>query len=1021
MSSDSGRQLVGGLIGATIGFFIAGPTGAQVGFALGSSLVASQQHAGTVEGPRLENLQFQGSEYGTPLPVYYGTLRGGGQVIWLENDRIKEIKEKEEVGGKGGPSQTKVTYHYFATFAVSLGEGPIAGVRRIWADSVLIFDGSDLSSASSILANAAVVQPGAGASEDVGSEIGRIVVYPGTDTQDPDSRMEAEHGVGNVPAYRGTAYVMVEDMDLERWGNRVPMITAEVVTVGSETRPSFIGTMDDGIDLVSEGIYWTRMEEGVGIFHDRTSLDYRYDPDGNLIDKRSNVPPQWKNSSDFGFLGHLGEWDVWVTRPGQPSHVLVGSDGFELQRWQVGDEGDTGQIGAALTPDGRYLVLSRADAQGPYYVIYDSQVSEYRRGRMPYEFRWNGGRPSVGPAPAIESTLDRLWILGSSFILLELDVNGDFVEIGSLAAVSRFWSGIAERGVCWVYEGQDQNSHILTAQSAPDITTSNLRTIIENLAHRARLDPNDVDATALTAEVRGFSLTQPASLMSAVTPLRSAFPFDIVEQGYQLRFVPRGGNPVRTLTAEDLRAREPGQDEPSALIETRTIETRLPRRVFVEYQDPGTDYEKGTQYAARIVTDSVHEETVRLPIVLTADEAAQVADVMLREAWANRVDMNGDTTIQQAALMPADVVTLDVGGVLVDGRIRQIDDGRPGLRKLGLAPDGAALYSSTAVGVTGRNPSTARELPGPTDLVLADLPTLRDVDDGPGVYAAMSGVLDGWRGSILYRSRTADSGYRELLTTTTNGVIGETTDALPDGPVWIWDRASTVNVSLTGGQLSSVTEDEVLDGANALAIAAGDGWEIVQFANATLEADGTYTLDTLLRGRKGTEHRTGDHAAADRVVLLSGDELVRRVPMDTDLLGIERHYKAASLQGTLAGARNHPFTVAGRSLMPYSPVHVAGTRDGSDNLTITWIRRTRIAGEWRDRVDVRLGEETEAYEVDVLDGANVVRTLSSASPSVTYTASDQTTDFGAPQASVDVRIHQLSATVGRGHPTEATL
>ena len=57
-----------------------------------------------------------------------------------------------------------------------------------------------------------------------------------------------------------------------------------------------------------------------------------------------------------------------------------------------------------------------------------------------------------------------------------------------------------------------------------------------------------------------------------------------------------------------------------------------------------------------------------------------------------------------------------------------------------------------------------------------------------------------------------------------------------------------------------------------------------------------------------------------------------------------------------------------------------------------------------------------------LNGAGqVIRTLGSSSPSVAYSAIDQTTDFGAPQGAVEVAVHQLSAAVGRGFAGRATL
>jgi hypothetical protein len=51
----------------------------------------------------------------------------------------------------------------------------------------------------------------------------------------------------------------------------------------------------------------------------------------------------------------------------------------------------------------------------------------------------------------------------------------------------------------------------------------------------------------------------------------------------------------------------------------------------------------------------------------------------------------------------------------------------------------------------------------------------------------------------------------------------------------------------------------------------------------------------------------------------------------------------------------------------------------------------------------------------------VVRTIAVTAPSATYSAANQTTDFGAAQAEVVVRLQQISALVGRGLPAEATL
>ena len=85
------------------------------------------------------------------------------------------------------------------------------------------------------------------------------------------------------------------------------------------------------------------------------------------------------------------------------------------------------------------------------------------------------------------------------------------------------------------------------------------------------------------------------------------------------------------------------------------------------------------------------------------------------------------------------------------------------------------------------------------------------------------------------------------------------------------------------------------------------------------------------------------------------------------------------------------------------------------------MRRTRIGGDSWDSVEVPLGEDEERYEIDILDGSNVMRTLTATTPTATYTAAQQTADFGSPQPTVSLRISQLSATRGRGTPREAVL
>ena len=71
-----------------------------------------------------------------------------------------------------------------------------------------------------------------------------------------------------------------------------------------------------------------------------------------------------------------------------------------------------------------------------------------------------------------------------------------------------------------------------------------------------------------------------------------------------------------------------------------------------------------------------------------------------------------------------------------------------------------------------------------------------------------------------------------------------------------------------------------------------------------------------------------------------------------------------------------------------------------------------------------VSEDSEAYVVEILDGAIVRRTLTASTTSVLYTAAQQSADWGAPlgpSQSLAIRLYQLSALIGRGAGRSVTL
>jgi hypothetical protein len=242
------------------------------------------------------------------------------------------------------------------------------------------------------------------------------------------------------------------------------------------------------------------------------------------------------------------------------------------------------------------------------------------------------------------------------------------------------------------------------------------------------------------------------------------------------------------------------------------------------------------------------------------------------------------------------------------------------------------------------------------------------------------------------------------------------------GPVGRWDEGNITRVRISSGSPASLSDDAVLAGGNAFAIRNEDGaWEILQARSVALVAPGVFELRGLLRGQQGTEGAMGAPVAAGARVVLLDDRLVRQ-----SMLASEREEEIVFVA---VPAGRLPTDAAATTLSapwrriwarPFSPAHVHGARDASGDVTISWVRRARLGGDgWAG--EPPLGEDSEAWLVDILDGGEPVRSFSVSSPSVTYTTAQQTADFGGFASPITVRIAQISASFGAGQARESVI
>ena len=899
MSSSTGRAAFQ-LIGTAIGSYF-GPIGAAVGGFLGSVIGTAIFGTGVPNqfGPRLTDLRIQSGNYGRDIPEVWGSWRLAGTVMWATD--LRETARTEEVEGKGGGGPEVTTYTYDVDFAVALCEGPIAGVRRIWANEKLLFDAGSGGDIATLIAS----------QKALGNN---IRVYVGSETQQPDSAIEADVGVGNAPAYRGTAYIVFERLQLEEFGNRIPNITAEVIGSATVVEPQELAQRTLGVS----GHGRLHVNDAELVFVNENQTATAMDLDGQNERATARTPAQFwppQCSAEFGnqdalllyplrFSAFSGFGNgalayyalIALSRTpaavAQQRIIQCRRSGLALA-WEQssGDLAPTLSEGDALmacapSADRFRIIVLLADPDAGGGVAWQRWIiwqfnpitrtfNKEREGTVapgvePIQFagamRSRDGGAAVFYAGMLESNGRYLWGTGSPIdtrcyeiggddVLRELAVFTKPVGLPSDTTVSLY----ADNGLCWVL--RNSTLEVMTRLALLPNDGQPLATVVSDLCARGGLEAADIDVTNLAGTVRGFCRTRRMRVRDALAELVTGFGFDAVESDGKIKFRMRSGTVVATIPATDLGASDRNGEQPPAAIDTeRAQESELPAQIDLTYVAQGADYQPGTQTVRRLAVDSEQQVTVELPIAFTDAEAANVAARLLYESWVGRNRRRLAVPRNWAKLEPTDVVDVQTeAGNTYRVRIDAVADSG-GVREIeGIDVDAAAL-AATATGATVPGAGAVPPRGGDTLLALMSLPPLRDEDIGFGYYVAMTGRNTAWPGGIL---QTAPEGrdFQTVATTTVAAVVGEATsvlgrwgaDGTNDWPVYrgfYVDEINSVDVSIASGELSSCTYAEFLDLQNVALI----GNEILAFREAELLSAGRYRLRGLLRGLKGTEY-----------------------------------------------------------------------------------------------------------------------------------------------------------------------
>ena len=379
---------LGGVFGP-VGTALGSALGATVGGMIDMGLINSTR---TIRGSGLSGARIPSADEGSPISRVQGSMRIAGTLIWAT--RFEETVRLERQGGKGlGPKVE--TYQYHANFALGLCEGPIASIRRVWADG-----------------------------RELDLETLDMRIYRGTATQAPDPLIEAKQGAGRAPAWRGLAYVVFERLPLDDFGNRIPALQFEVV------RP--VGALEPGIRAVAlipgsteHGYAGTPVRETTGVGATRTLNRNMRQAATDWIRSIDELQALCPNLTSVALVSSWFGDDLRVShcrfRPG----VEVVARAGETRPWKVGGlsratahlvSAHDGGPAYGGTPDDASIIEAIGDlkARGLKVVLYPFVLMDVPAGnglddpgggaeQPAYPWR---GRMTASPAPGLPGSPD---------------------------------------------------------------------------------------------------------------------------------------------------------------------------------------------------------------------------------------------------------------------------------------------------------------------------------------------------------------------------------------------------------------------------------------------------------------------------------------------------------------------------------------------------------------------------------------------------------------------------------------
>ena len=454
---------------------------------------------------------------------------------------------------------------------------------------------------------------------------------------------------------------------------------------------------------------------------------------------------------------------------------------------------------------------------------------------------------------------------------------------------------------------------------------------------------------------------------------------DVKLSGNGAAYVPNL-TPVYDLTDDDFIVS--GAEDPLKV--ERKTNADAYNQIQVEYLDRANDY----NIAVAEVKDQANieqyglrpKDAVKMHGICDAKVANHVAQLLLQRALYVRNEYEFKLGWKYCLLEPMDLVTLTDEGLGLNKtpvRIIEIEEDEEGVLTVKAEdfPMGAASATAYPTQPSLGYSADYNKSPGNAHAPVVFEAPLQLTGGEPQIWLATAGG-DMWGGAEVWISTDGDS-YTRIGATNKKARFGSLSAPLASGAVF--DRANTLNVEISAGQMTGGTEQ---DSRDLLTLCYVDG-EFLAYETAELKGVGRYTLGNLTRGAYGSN--IDRHNAGSQFVRI--DEAMFKYAVPANWVGRTVWVKLVSFNVFGSGVQElaevpaYSYTIKGAPLGQIQNLRLTSSWAYGKEAVIAW---DKLGG-------------ADTYDVEVYAG-NTQKLLRSLSGIVdngfTYTQADMKADGG---------------------------